>query len=87
MELYGQERAEKAKQEGVCMVCLKTPPKGRLIRHTCGSCYNVLRREVQKGFITDDKAVECGLWAPRHPGGRPQALARHIIREAVRCSD
>lgn len=56
----------------ICLNCGEPIPKDvSPIRGCHSSCRKSIRRQIEKGELTDDQAIRRGMWAPPNVSGRP----------------
>lgn len=73
-------------QNRICLNCGEPLPAGTNADRGCHhSCAKSIRRKIDRGELTDVKAVSLGMWAPPNVSGRPMKtgtkLAEYIAAE------
>jgi|TARA_Y100000310_G_scaffold258715_1_gene267203 hypothetical protein len=71
MKRGASARVAKAKEEGLCVACLKELDTGRTIRGCHERCARATTRAIEAGHFTEEQRIAEGKLCPAETGGRP----------------
>jgi hypothetical protein len=74
--------AETLLREKRCLSCRKPYGTARIIRGCHEGCQKAIKRSIDRGELTESKAVSSGLMTPVSTGGRPKK-ARSRLDEVI----
>lgn len=69
-----------------CIGCVRggsENPAPAVIRGNCRPCAKVLYRAIAAGDLTDERAIELGLWLAPSKTGRPATVSMHAAIDAA----